>query len=116
MTPTDQSSDHGEREPCITQLDCRRSKQQLMELIDRRDRLARVAAERDAHELPDAPEYQYELTVVEDALARRYPDVWEQQFAAWAVRDAQRIHTPDRPSIHCGICQAFEIGIRPTAA
>ncbi|MGB8650073.1 MAG: hypothetical protein WCD35_05365 [Mycobacteriales bacterium] len=98
----------GRRNPAAAgdDLEQRRRSKRLAELLERRERLARIAVERDSHDLPDSGDYRYELAVVEQAIGHCWPDVWEQQFADWVTQDAQRMHSPERPNDDCVICHA----------
>lgn len=101
----------------VVSLDHHRERKRLAVLLDRRERLARIAAEREAHELPDAEEYRHELAVVEQAIGHCAPDLYDEQLNEWVRLDAARIHVADQPSSECGICRSLAIAaVEPPGA
>ncbi len=86
------------------ELEERRQQQRLAELLQRRERMARIVAEREAHDLDDAADYQHELAVVEQSIGHCWPQVWDAQFSEWVTRDAARMHSLKTPRRDCGIC------------
>src|SRR5687767_11250198 len=68
-------------------LEQRRQQRRLEQLLLRRERLARIADERESHDLPDVEDYRYELSVVEEAIGHCWPTYWEENFSSWASSD-----------------------------
>jgi hypothetical protein len=88
------------------ELEQRRQQRRLEQLLLRRERLARIADERESHDLPDFEDYRYELAVVEQAIGHCWPTYWEENFASWASSDGALMHSPDQPRADCGICSS----------
>lgn len=90
------------------ELQVRRDKR-LQQLLDRRERLAVIVAERQAHGLPDSREYLLELLTVEQGIEHCWPDVYDRlAYGPWLYADMARLHTPQTPLPTCGICSALQ--------
>lgn len=85
-----------------------RRQQRLEQLLQRRDRLAIIAVERQSHDIPDADGYLHELLTVEQAIAHCWPEVHEEVFGAWIDSDVELMHTPETPRLTCAICACQE--------
>lgn len=76
-------------------------------LLNTREKLAILAAERHAHRVEDAWDITDQQFAVEAVIGQEFPQVYEEQLADWATLDSRLIHDPNRLSSDCGICQAI---------
>jgi hypothetical protein len=75
-------------------------------LIERRSELAARWAEALSHQEPDAEDLAYEIALVEEAISRGYPSIFDQHFADWINHDAALLHTPGDLNVNCRRCIA----------
>lgn len=86
----------------------------LVQLLDRREQLAHLAAEEEAHDLPGADASILRLIAIEEAVEQGWPDLFDELVAhEWLVADMARMHTPGEPHPSCAICAA-EVAQMPT--
>ena len=83
----------------------RRRTEKVLGLLHLRERLARAAAEYEAHDLEGSTEVFQQQLDIESAIRVHAPDVYEVRWTEWLERDAQLAHTPDAPHPECGHCQ-----------
>lgn len=112
-TPTGEPSAPPSAEP--DELRARRDRR-IQQLLARRDRLAVIVSERQAHDLPDREGYLLDLLETEQSIGHCAPDLWsELAFTDWLYADMARMHTADTPLVTCSIC-AYVSGLTGPAA
>ena len=82
----------------------------LTQLLELRDLLGALGAERRSHRLSDAWQVAHELHMVEEEIRERSPAAHAEGFPVWVRRDEQRRHAADALEADCGICQAIAVG------
>jgi hypothetical protein len=83
----------------------RRRTEKVLGLLNLRERLARAAAEYEAHDLDGAGEVFQQQLDIETAIRTHASDLYESRWTEWLERDAQLSHTPEYPHPECGYCQ-----------
>ncbi len=92
-------------------------------LLAHREELATAAVEHLAHDLPGAEVLFRAVHLVEELLRVEFPATWQEHYTDWIHRDADRLHSPNRPRPDaCRVCRtAADVARRndvapPTAA
>jgi len=81
-----------------------RRRARLEHLLDLRERLAVIAAERRSHNLDDAWEHELELYRVEQVIADGWPRVYVERFPVWMEHEHAVEHPTGVLTDRCGIC------------
>ena len=79
----------------------------LGQLLELRDVLGALGAERRSHRLPDSWWIAHQLYMVEEEIRDRWPSVHADRFNTWVRRDDERLHHSDVLDDNCGICRAI---------
>jgi hypothetical protein len=90
----------------------RRHTQKVLSLISLRERLAIAASEYDAHDLDEADDTLVQVWEIEAAIRDIAPGIYEPRWPRWAERDAELMHTPERPHAECSICKMLTVPLQ----
>ena len=100
MIPNQPGPDH---DPHVDE----QGRQRLHRLIELRDTLGTLGAERRSHRLPDSWVVAHELHMVEEEIRDCWPQLHADRFADWVRHDEERVHAPHTLHADCGICEAI---------
>lgn len=76
------------------------------QLLAHREELTTAAVEHLGHDLPRADVLFRTVHLVEELIRVEFPAAWQEHYAEWVHRDADRLHGPEgpRPDV-CRICR-----------
>ena len=93
------------------------------QLLAHREELATAGVEHLGHDLPGADVLFRAVHLVEELIRVEFPATWQEHYADWISRDADRLHDAETPRTDtCRICRtAVQAVVRnevapPTAA
>lgn len=90
----------------LVSLSDRRRRRYLLGLLQQRAAFAALTVQHESHFLPDAHDHAMWLESIEQAIEEGWPQLYADSLPGWARDEAAMMHTPERPSPDCGICNA----------